>query len=64
MERSQAKNDWQITVYIPRGLREEDPIARLRKLAKGQRRSINFLVVEAIQQYLHSAAQSARSQAP
>lgn len=49
---SGAKNDWQLTVYIPRELRHDDPISQLKRLAKEQRRSINFLAVEAIRQYL------------
>ena len=52
MRRSAAKNDWQLTVYIPQELRREDPIAQLRRLAHERRRSVNFLVVEAIWQYL------------
>ena len=50
--RSQAKEDWQLTVYIPKELRRMDPIEKLRKLAKAQRRSLNFLAVEAILNYL------------
>lgn len=53
MPRSQAKNDWQLTVYIPRELRRDDPIARLKRLAKQRQRSLNFLALEAIRQYLH-----------
>lgn len=52
MERSDAKNDWQMTVYVPKELREEDPIGRLERLAKKRQRSINFLVLEAIERYL------------
>jgi predicted transcriptional regulator len=51
-ERSQAKEDWQLTVYIPKELRKMDPIEKLRQLAKAQRRSLNFLAVEAILSYL------------
>ena len=52
MERSSAKNDWQLTVYIPKVLRSEDPIAQLKHLAIERRRSVNFLVVEAIRKYV------------
>jgi len=50
--RSQAKEDWQLTIYIPKELRKVDPIGKLRKLAKVQRRSLNFLAVEALLSYL------------
>jgi predicted transcriptional regulator len=50
--RSQAKEDWQLTVYIPKELRKEDPIEKLRRLAKARRRSLNFLAVEALLSYL------------
>lgn len=49
------REQWQLTIYIPKGVRDKDPIERLRKLAKKQRRSINFLVVEAILKYLEQA---------
>ena len=60
VRRSQAKEDWQLTVYIPKGLRKEDPIAQLRQLAKARRRSLNFLAVEAIRSYLERERQQAR----
>jgi len=52
VQRSQAKNDWQLTVYIPKTLRGEDPIMQLKHLALSKRRSVNFLVVEAIRKYV------------
>jgi hypothetical protein len=42
------KEQWQLTIYIPKGLRQERPLERLRKLARQRRRSLNFLVLEAI----------------
>jgi len=54
MATSTARNDWQLTVYIPKPLREEDLLGRLERLARRQRRSINFLVVEAIRCYLQN----------
>lgn len=60
MRRSSAKNDWQMTIYIPRQLRREDPIAQLRQLAQEQRHSVNFLVVEAIRSYLRERQQTVR----
>lgn len=52
MDKNQSQQDWQLTVYIPREIRDEDPIGQLQNLAQQQRRSINFLVVEAIREYL------------
>ncbi len=49
---SSAKNDWQLTIYIPQALRALDPIARLQRAALSQRRSMNFLAVEALLGYL------------
>ncbi len=48
------KEQWQLTVYVPKDLRREKPLERLRKLARQQRRSVNFLALEAILQYLRT----------
>jgi predicted transcriptional regulator len=48
------KEQWQLTIYIPKGLRQERPLERLRKLARQRRRSLNFLVLEAILHYLRA----------
>jgi hypothetical protein len=40
------KEQWQLTIYIPKGLRQERLLERLRKLARQRRRSLNFLVLE------------------
>ncbi len=41
-----------ISVYIPHKKADKNVMARLRKLGKKKDRSINYLVVEAIIQYL------------
>ena len=41
-----------ISVYIPRTKVEKQPVGRLIRLAKKRDRSVNYLVVEAILQYL------------
>jgi predicted transcriptional regulator len=48
------KEQWQLTIYVPKGLRQERPLERLRKLARQRRRSLNFLVLEAILHYLRA----------
>lgn len=48
------KEQWQLTIYVPKGLRREKPLERLRKLARQRRRSLNFLVLEAILNYLQA----------
>jgi predicted transcriptional regulator len=48
------KEQWQLTIYIPKGLRQERLLERLRKLARQRRRSLNFLVLEAILHYLRA----------
>lgn len=41
-----------LSIYIPKSKMDEDPVARLTKLGKKRERSINYLVVEAILEYL------------
>jgi len=41
-----------LSIYIPKSKLERKPIERLEKLANKVDRSINYLVVEAILQYL------------
>jgi len=41
-----------ISIYIPQKKMEERPVERLIKLGEKRERSINFLVVEAILEYL------------
>lgn len=41
-----------LSIYIPKSKLEKKPIDRLERLAKKVDRSINYLVVEAILQYL------------
>ena len=52
MTASAARNDWQLTVYIPKPVREENLLRRMEDLARQRRRSVNFLVIEAIRRYL------------
>lgn len=42
-----------ISIYIPQGKMELKPVPRLIKLSDKKDRSINYLVVEAIIQYLN-----------
>ncbi len=46
------KNQWQLTIYVPKELRGEKILERLKQLAQKQRRSMNFLAVEALLKYL------------
>ena len=41
-----------LSIYIPKSKLDKNPIERLERLAKKVDRSINYLVVEAIIQYL------------
>lgn len=41
-----------LSIYIPQKKMAEKPVERLMKLAEKRERSINYLVVEAILQYL------------
>jgi len=50
-----AKNQWQLTIYVPKELRGEKILERLKHLAQKQRRSMNFLAVEALLKYLKEA---------
>lgn len=41
-----------ISAYIPEGKRDQKPLERLARLAKKRNRSINFLIITAIFEYL------------
>ncbi|MEN6368179.1 MAG: hypothetical protein ABFD77_00575 [Thermotogota bacterium] len=41
-----------LSIYIPQKRLEEKPVERLMKLGKRRDRSVNYLVVEAILQYV------------
>jgi len=41
-----------LSIYIPQNKLEEKPVERLLRLSEKRDRSINYLVVEAIMQYL------------
>jgi len=41
-----------LSVYIPKSKKDRRPIERLSHLAKDRDRSVNYLIVEAIIQYL------------
>jgi len=41
-----------LSIYIPQRKMEEKPVERLMKLGENRDRSVNYLVVEAIIQYL------------
>lgn len=41
-----------ISIYVPKNKMEQRPVERLMKLAETKDRSVNYLVVEAIIEYL------------
>lgn len=41
-----------ITIYVPQKHQHEDVIDRLKKLARQKDRSVNYLAVQAIEEYL------------
>jgi len=41
-----------ISIYVPRNKLDQKPVERLMKLAETKDRSVNYLVVEAIIEYL------------
>jgi len=41
-----------LSIYVPQGKMAERPVERLKAIAEKRDRSINYLVVEAIVQYL------------
>jgi len=41
-----------MTIYFPRKHLRQDPVEALRRLAKLRDRSVNYLIVQAIMQYL------------
>lgn len=41
-----------ISIYVPKGKIDQRPVERLLKLAEAKDRSVNYLVVEAILEYL------------
>jgi predicted transcriptional regulator len=41
-----------LSIYIPKSKMDRRPVARLERLSKKRDRSINYLVVEAILEYL------------
>lgn len=52
MRRINGETPWQLTVYIPKAKRHKQLLERLRKIAQEQKRSLNFLVLEAVEKYL------------
>lgn len=40
------------TIFIPQEIRDTDLMERVKRLAKKRRRSLSFLVLEAIEEYL------------
>lgn len=42
-----------MSIYIPQGKLKQRPVERLKKLGERRDRSINYLVVEAMLQYLN-----------
>ncbi len=52
MARRNGETPWQLTVYIPKEKRHQQLLERLKKIAQQQKRSLNFLVLEAVERYL------------
>ena len=52
MRRNNGEMPWQLTVYIPKKKRHQQLLERLKKIAQAQRRSLNYLVLEAVEKYL------------
>lgn len=50
MEKQQ--NEDKVSIYISKPKREENLLARLRKIGAKKDRSVNYLVVEAIREYV------------
>ncbi len=50
------------TVHIPKDIREQRLLERLQEIAKSQRRSVSFMVVEAIREYLDRHDEEATKQ--
>lgn len=49
------------TIFIPQEIRDTDLMERVKRLAKKRRRSLSFLVLEAIEEYLeHHDAETAQ----
>jgi len=56
-----AKDTAKLSLYIPPAKGGVEVLAKLRKLAKAKDRSVNYLVVEAILQYLKREEKKQRS---
>jgi len=41
-----------LTIYVPKAKQADDPVARLNKLAQQQDRSVNYLVVRALEEFV------------
>lgn len=41
-----------LSIYVPKSKKDRKPIERLTRLARDRDRSVNYLIVEAILQYL------------
>jgi len=52
MKAQYARLSDKLSIYIPQTKVQQQPVERLIKLAKKRDRSVNYLVVEAILQYL------------
>ncbi|MFB6274091.1 MAG: CopG family ribbon-helix-helix protein, partial [Salinibacter sp.] len=49
-----------ITIYVPQKHQDADVLGRLKKLAKAKARSVNYLAVQAILEYLEREEQDHR----
>jgi predicted HicB family RNase H-like nuclease len=47
-----AEDTDKLSIYFPKRYQEQKPCQRLRKLAKKRDRSVNYLVIQALVQYL------------
>lgn len=51
MTRTQIHLD-KLSIYIPQGRREEQLIERLQKIAKKQERSVNYLIIKTMLEFI------------
>ena len=55
------KNFTRISVYIPQNKQKENPLKRLHMLAQQRDRSFNYIIVEAVLQYVNRQEKKGKS---
>jgi len=46
------RNFTRISIYVPQDKQEDEPLERLQRIADGQDRSLNYMVIQAILDYV------------